>query len=63
MKFLEPVKDKFSGHLKIPHTCPCCTKCWLYIEGPRKGQCDYGGPYFGYIEMEGYNDDKREDNC
>jgi len=33
----------------IPYTCPCCNKCWIYIEGPRKGCCIHGGPYKGYV--------------
>ena len=48
----------------IPHSCDCCVKCWLFVDqhgtpsvtldkmGRPRNHCVYGGPYFGYIEIE-----------
>ncbi len=35
-----------------PYSCPCCTKCWRYMHGPKEGRCLYEGPYLGYIDVE-----------
>lgn len=38
--------------LVVAHSCPCCKKCWLFVAGPKKGQCAFGGPFTGYIKVE-----------
>jgi hypothetical protein len=30
--------------------CPCCNRCKVYVEGPLRGHCLYGGPFEGYFE-------------
>ncbi len=35
----------------VPHTCPCCKKCWKIIAGKGTGRCVWGGPYLGYVEV------------
>jgi len=40
------------GHIVIPHSCPCCRKCWLIVKGKSAGMCVYGGPYSGYEVQE-----------
>jgi len=32
-------------------TCPCCKQCWLYVAGPKKGMCAFGGPMDGYLKI------------
>lgn len=32
----------------IAHTCACCRRCWLFVAGPKRGQCAFGGPFAGY---------------
>lgn len=43
---------KEDGCKIVPITCSCCTKCWLFIEGPRANSCVHGGPYKGYVEVK-----------
>ena len=50
-----PKHDPVFDEIVIPWTCPCCTKCWMIVEGKRKGRCVYGGPYKGYVEVERAN--------
>ena len=38
---------------KKPHSCGCCHKCFVYVEGPMKGRCIYAGPYDGYLLPDG----------
>lgn len=35
----------------VPWSCPCCSKCWLFVAGPRKGACAFGGPFQGYEHL------------
>ena len=32
----------------IPWSCPCCTRCWLFVEGGKKGRCPWNGPFTGH---------------
>ena len=41
-------KRDTSGNLLIRGKCSVCKQCWIYMAGPMKGQCEYGGPYAGY---------------
>lgn len=33
--------------------CAVCIKCTIYIDGPFKGSCIYGGPFYGYCDEQG----------
>ena len=46
------MKKEIKDKTKL-HKCGCCDKCQIYIEGPMKGYCSYGGPYKGYIYEDG----------
>ena len=32
----------------IARSCPCCTKCWLFVAGKKVNQCAFGGPFTGF---------------
>lgn len=38
-------------HWVVPHSCPCCVKCWFVVKGKGAGRCVNGGPYLGYVEV------------
>lgn len=40
-------KEYASAKISAPN-CGVCKKCEIYIEGPAKGKCVYGGPFKGY---------------
>lgn len=48
---MSPVWDALYGVWVVPITCPCCTKCWLIVEGKGRGRCVHGGPYKGYVTV------------
>lgn len=35
----------------IEYSCPCCKKCWLFVAGPRRGKCPFGGPFGGFEDL------------
>ena len=43
--------DKHSGHMLQRIHCKICQRCWLWIEGPSRGSCLYGGPFAGYEKV------------
>lgn len=39
----------------IPTSCPCCSKCWMFIAskgGTKNGICVFGGPFTGFTQCE-----------
>lgn len=42
------VPKNHKGWLMRACSCACCDKCWIYVEGPWIGTCQYGGPFEGY---------------
>lgn len=51
MKHIVYKQDK-EGHILIRGKCSCCKQCWVYLGGPMKGKCIYGGPYQGYEKID-----------
>jgi len=43
--------DKFYKANLVGCSCPCCERCWLYVDGDKAGSCFYGGPYAGYKQL------------
>lgn len=50
-KLIETRKDEH-GNLLVRGKCSSCKQCWVYLGGPLKGKCPYGGPFSGYTALD-----------
>ena len=52
-------KDE-KGYTLVLGKCSCCKRCKIYLDGPARGTCIYGGPFAGYEKDTSYHEGEKE---
>lgn len=53
---MKPIRNVYCSDKEdtvVPHSCECCTKCWVFVtskDNMKNGKCPYNGPFRGFYD-------------